>query len=95
MWGQFICFLFLQRFLFDRFYGRADVYAFCACGLLESVFGIGLLGYLLHMAGAFLLLAVVQGVKRNIGTNGNLKRAVPFLPYIVFSFWIVLLLVGV
>lgn len=90
VWGQFVCFLFLQNCLFGRFYGRADVYAFCACGLLESVFGIGLLGYLLHMAGAFLLLTVVQGLRHNIGADGNLKRPVAFLPYIVLSFWLTL-----
>lgn len=91
VWGQFVCFLFLQNFLFSWFYGRADVYAFCTCGLLESVFGMGILGELLHMAGAFLLLAIVQGLRNNIGADGNLKRPVPFLPYIVLSFWITLL----
>lgn len=90
VWGQFVCFLFLQNFLFERFYGRADVYAFCTCGLLESVFGMGILGELLHMAGAFVLLAIVQGLRHNIGADGNLKRPVPFLPYIVLSFWITL-----
>lgn len=91
VWGQLICFLLLQRFLFDQFYGRADVYAFCACGLIESSFGMGFLEYILHMAGAFLLLAVIQAVKHNIGPDGNLKRPVPFLPYITVAFWITLL----
>lgn len=84
---QLLIFLLLQRFLFDRFYGRADVYAFCVCALTEGSLDMGLKWYLLHMGTALLLLAVVQGIRRNIGRDGNLKTAVPFLPYIVVSFW--------
>ncbi len=90
VWGQLAVFLILQRFWFVRFYGRADVYAFCACGVIESAFGMGLREYLIQMAEAFFLLAAVQGARRNIGPDGNLKRPVPFLPYIVCSFWLVL-----
>lgn len=89
---QFTVFFLLQRGIFDRFYGRADVYAFCVCALTEASFGMGLKWYLLHMAAALILLAVVQGVRHNIGRDGNLKASVPFLPYITASFWGILLI---
>ncbi len=91
-WRALLFFVLLQRCLFARFYGRADVYGFCACALLLGAQGAGLLEYLLHMGLAFLMLAAVQGVGHNIGADGNLRRPVPFLPYIIASFWMFLLM---
>ncbi len=91
LWRQLSCFFLLQRFLFDRCYGRADVYAFCACALMLGAFGGGMREYLLQMAAAFLFLFLVQLFHRNIGRDGNLKVPVAFLPYIVVSFWLTLL----
>ncbi|MCM1045766.1 MAG: hypothetical protein NC417_09660 [Candidatus Gastranaerophilales bacterium] len=88
---QLVIFFLLQRGLFGRFYGRADVYAFCVCALVEASWGMGLKWYLLHMSAAFVLLAAVQGRRHNIGRDGNLKTPVPFLPYITVSFWGILL----
>lgn len=92
---QFVVFFLLQRGTFGRFYGRADVYAFCVCALTEASLGMGLQWYLLHMSAAFVLLAAVQGSRHNIGRDGNLKTPVPFLPYITFSFWGILLVYGI
>lgn len=83
-------FLLLQFTLFGAMYGRADRYAFCVCALLETGMGAGMYGYLLHMFLSWALLVLVQAVRRNIDKRGNLKRPVPFLPYIAIAFWIVL-----
>ncbi len=80
-------FLILQLLLFMRMYGKADGYAFLVCALFENRFGGGLLTYLLHMGSAFALLCVVQALRRNINRNGNLKKPVPFLPYIAATVW--------
>lgn len=82
-----ILFWLLQRMLFMRMYGEADGMAFLVCALYESCSGTGLLTYLLHMAAAFLLLAVVQGFRHNINEKGNLKQPVPFVPYIIWTVW--------
>lgn len=80
-------FLALQFFLFMRMYGKADGYAFLVCALFENRFGGGLLTYLLHMGSAFLLLCAVQALRHNISRKGNLKKPVPFLPYIAATVW--------
>ena len=80
----------LQHFLFSRMYGEADAMAFLVCALFESVHGYGLLTYLLHMGTAFLVLGAVQAVKHNINRRGNLKKPVPFLPYIALTVWVFL-----
>lgn len=83
-------FVLLQLKFFSRMYGRADCYAFCVCAAAEAAAGLGMAGFLGHMLGAFCLLAVVQGARRNIDAGGNLKRPVPFLPYITLAFWAML-----
>ncbi len=83
-------FIVLQELFFSRFYGRADCHAFVICGLVECALGLGMMGYLFHMLWAFLCLAVVQLFRGNIGMRGNLKQPVAFLPYITFSFWVLL-----
>lgn len=87
-----LLFCFLQQFFFSRMYGRADCHAFCVCAAAECALGMGMLEYLVHMLLAYILLAVVQGAGRNISRKGNLKVPAAFLPYIVLSFWIHLLL---
>lgn len=83
-------FMLLQLKLFSKMYGRADCYAFCVCALAEAAAGLGLAGYLVHMLTAFCLLAVIQGIRRNVDRRGNLKQPVPFLPYITLAFWTLL-----
>jgi len=85
-----ILYLLLQEMWFCRFYGRADCHAFSYCAMVEYALGGNLLCYLMHMAMAFFLLFVVQGGRRNIDRNGNLKQSVAFLPYITISFLIFL-----
>ena len=85
-----VLFVIIQIGLFMRMYGVADGLAFCVCALFESRFGEGMLTYLLHMGLAFLVLGVVQGVGKNINKHGNLKKPVPFLPYIAATVWVFL-----
>lgn len=85
-------FVLLQELFFSGFYGRADCHAFSLCALTQGAFGLGLRAYLLHMAAAFFLLMAVQGIKGNIGKRGNLKKPVPFLPYIGVAFGLALAL---
>lgn len=80
----------IQHFIFMRMYGKADAMAFLVCALFESVYGQGLLTYLLHMGAAFVVLGIVQAGKHNINNRGNLKNPVPFLPYIAMTVWVFL-----
>jgi ABC-type transport system involved in cytochrome c biogenesis permease subunit len=84
-------FALLQLAVFSRMYGRADCYAFCVCALTEAAEGLGFTEYVLHMAAAFGLLAVVQLCRGNINRHGNLKEPVAFIPYITVSFGLILL----
>ena len=86
-----LCFGVLQRFFFSRMYGRADAYAFSRCSLVLASFGGGLKEYLMHMLVAVVLLGAVQGVKGNVGSNGNLKVPVAFVPYISAAFFVCVL----
>jgi len=85
-----LLFVILQYGLFMRFYGAADGYAFMVCAVYLTGEGRGILIYLLHMFSAFLLLAIVQGSKGNINRKGNLRKEVPFLPYIAATVWLFL-----
>lgn len=87
---ELVIFILLQLLLFSRMYGRADCYAFCVCAVAEAAVGLPLSGYLFHMLLSFLLLAFVQGLRHNIDKGGNLRRPVPFLPYITLAFWALL-----
>lgn len=87
---ELVLFILLQELLFCRMYGRADCHAFVVCAMAETALGMTLKEYLFHMLFAFILLALSQGMAHNIGKNGNLKRPVPFLPYIVVAFWLYL-----
>lgn len=84
-------FLALQFLLFRRTYGLADCYAFCICAVAEASQGFSVAGFLRHMLYAYILLLTVQFFRSNINKRGNLKRPVPFLPYITVSFWIAVL----
>lgn len=77
----------MQKLLFMRMYGKADGMAFLVCALFESCYGEGMITYLLHMGAAYLVLAVVQMLCRNINKKGNLKQPVAFLPYIAGTAW--------
>jgi len=79
-------FCLIQMAVFSKMYGKADCYAFCVCAAAEAALGWGFSEFLFHMTLAFGILAVVQAFRRNINRKGNLKRPVPFLPYITLSF---------
>lgn len=82
---ELLLFILLQEFFFALFYGRADCHAFAVCAALEGCFGMGMREYLVHMLLSFMILAVVQLVRGNVGRNGNLKIPVAFLPYITIG----------
>lgn len=82
----------LQFLLFQHTYGRADCYAFCICAAVEAAIGFSTAGFLSHMLVSYVLLFAVQLFRRNINRKGNLRKPVPFLPYITVSFWIIVLL---
>jgi len=86
-----VCFGLLQRFLFARMYGRADAYAFSMCSLVWASFGGGLREDLIHMLVSVILLGLVQAIKRNVASSGNLKKPVAFVPYISAGFLVCLL----
>jgi len=83
-------FVLLQLLVFPKMYGRADCYALSICAVAETAAGLSLTGYLIHMLLSFILLAFVQAFRHNIDRRGNLRRPVPFLPYITLAFWALL-----
>lgn len=89
---QTICsiigFWLLQKLIFARLYGRADCYAFCVSALAMAALGGGFADYVTHMFLVFVGLTAVQMMRGNIARNGNLKKAVPLLPYITIAFWL-------
>ena len=89
-----LLFAILQEVWFAGMYGRADCHAFLACAVVECAYGMGMKEYLCQMLLAFGILAVVQGVRGNINSEGNLKKPVPFLPYITGSFVMVMVFFG-
>lgn len=92
---EFLLYTILQELFFSRFYGRADCHAFVLCALVGSLYGMTMREYLIHMLVSFGLLAIVQGLRRNISRKGNLKQSVAFLPYITIAFWIILVNISV
>lgn len=88
-----VVFCALQLLLFSRLYGLADCYAFCVCAVVECGYGAGMGDFLMHCFLAVGLLLPVQAVKRNLNKYGNLKKPVPFLPYITVSFYLVFFIV--
>ena len=89
-----LLFLVLQFTVFCRTYGKADGYAFCVCAVTEAARGMKLAGFLSHMLLAYALLFLVQTIRGNLNKRGNLKKPVPFLPYITITFWVIIVLKG-
>lgn len=88
---ELAAFCVIQLVIFGRLYGRADCYAFCVCAVMEAALGIGLKGFLGHMLFSFGFLSAKQAAGKNIGHDGNLRRPVPFLPYITAGMYLVLI----
>lgn len=86
VWLSLFLFILLQELFFCKMYGKADCHGFATCALVGASFGMELRQFLLHMLIAFALLGMVQFAKRNVGRGGNLKKPVPFLPYISVAF---------
>ena len=85
-----LCFVLIQKVLFMKMYGPADGVAFVICAMYLTARGNTLEDFLMHMASTFVLLGVVQGYKRNISANGNLKHPVALLPYITAGFFVII-----
>lgn len=79
----------IQEVIMARVYGRADCHALWCCGLLFSAFGAELEVYAFHMAVTFVLMCVVQFIKKNIGPRLKLKKKIAMIPYILVGFWLV------
>ncbi len=88
--GELLVFCLLQELIFCRMYGRADCHGFCACATVLLSMGGRLEHCILHTVIAFGMLAVVQGLRGNVGKGGRLRQPVAFLPYITVSFWLLL-----
>lgn len=84
-----IYFLF-QEIVMTHFYGKADCHAFCACSLVYASFGCELEYYALHMAVSWIMLSVVQLIRKNVTRCGKLRKPVPMIPYITAGFFLVL-----
>lgn len=88
VWVELFFFVVLQQLWFGRFYGRADCHAFCVSALLMTALGMELLDYVMHMVLAFTGLLLVQLLRKNVDKGGQLKKPVPFIPYIAVSLWL-------
>ena len=86
-----ILFCLIQYFVFMHFYGKADGMAFMVAALTEGSLGYDLTMYFLHMIFAYLLLCMIQLLKRNVANCIRLKTPVAFYPYIMISLWCVIL----
>ncbi len=78
----------IQEMWFAKFYGRADCHAFCVSSLVLTALGRSFQDYVIHMLSVYVILALMQMIRGNISRDGNLKKAVPLLPYITIAFWL-------
>lgn len=83
-----IIYLAAQLKLFAPMYGRADGYCFGCCGLIMYTLNAGLDNYVRHYIYTFVLLTVVQLLRRNINNRGNLINEVPLIPYITLALFL-------
>ena len=87
-----LTFSMLQYLLFRRMYGDADVMCFLICALSLGKTGSMEL-YLVHMLISYIFLGIHQATRRNIAKDGNLKKPVPMIPYILTAYLVVKILV--
>lgn len=87
--AELIVFALIQGLVFRHMYGEGDVMGFLICAL--SLIGKGILVWVLHMGITYIFLGFVQGVKQNIGRDGNLRVAVPLFPYMFCAYVFVFL----
>lgn len=85
---SFLFFAALQLGIFQFMYGQADVFLFCECAAFLMLHNAEIEDYMWHMGIMLIFLAVVQGAKKNINKQGNLKHPVAMTPYIAASFLI-------
>lgn len=81
-----LLFVAIQYLLFMRMYGKADGMGYCICALYLTGKGCGLDGYFYQMLAGFLILTVVQLIRGNISSKGQLRRPVALFPYITIGF---------
>ena len=90
VWWSFLMFCLVQYLVFRHMYGPADVIIFLICALFLAAQGRKMEVYLIHMALTFVLLGVIQLLRRNISERGNLKEPVALVPYIAVSFFMII-----
>ena len=78
----------VQEFVMGKVYGRADSHAFTACGIFLICAGKSLEVCIFHFGISFVLLTLIQILRKNIGGGGRLKKKVAMIPYISVGFWI-------
>lgn len=83
---QLAVFILLQQLLFSHMYGKADCHAFCCCAAVNVICGGGFAGCMVHMVITFILLCLIQILKKNVTLCGTLKIPVAMLPYITVGF---------
>lgn len=85
-----LVFALVQYILFGKMYGSADVMAFLICALYLAADNKDVEYYLYHMAVCYLLVTMVQGVRRNINKKGGLRKPIALYPYISVSFLLII-----
>lgn len=88
--GELLVYVGIQWMVFRKMYGPADVAAYVICGMYLIAEEKSLTECLIHMAVTFGILGVIQGIKRNISSKGNLKNPVALLPYITVAFFLII-----
>ncbi len=78
----------IQEFVMARVYGRADSHALSVCAMFLIFSGKTAEICIFHFAVSFLLLTVVQSVRKNVDISGRLKEKVAMVPYITAGLWI-------
>lgn len=81
-----VFFIFVQEVIMAKAYGKADCHCYSCCAFMLVACGYGFEDIVVMMGMSFAFLVSVQLRRRNIGSRGKLKEAVPMIPYILASY---------
>lgn len=90
--AECILFILIQELIFRKLYGASDVHAFEAFAWMLCSKGYGIRYDLYHMYLSFLLLTIIQLLRKNMNSKGNLYKPVAFIPYISMGYYILIFL---
>lgn len=82
---ELVIFFLLQWLIFRHLYGAADCLGCSACAVYLAALGRGLLPAIKLLLAAWILLFVVQLIRKNVDKKGRLKEGQPFLPYVAVA----------